>query len=174
MPITFPLAVQLVAALATSMAAVNDVRFGTIPNRLTLPLLLAAPLVHWLVGGPGALLAALLGAFSCALVPLLLFAARALGGGDLKLLTALGALLGPILGMRVELAGFILAAGLAIVQLSLRGQLLASLYACARLLWAPLLRRRPRHGPAGEPTTLRFGPPLCAATLLVLLLEHLP
>lgn len=86
---------------ATLLAALADARTGRIPDALTLPAL-AFGLV---VGSPG-------GAAVCALPALWLFARGKLGGGDVKLLAALGALLGPgALLVEVLAIGAALAAG---------------------------------------------------------------
>lgn len=82
----------LLAALATALivAAVTDLRSRTIANRLNLAIALGAPL-YWLAVGYGwvdvvfMLGQAVLTFIFCAA----LFAARQMGGGDVKLLTAL-------------------------------------------------------------------------------------
>jgi Flp pilus assembly protein protease CpaA len=103
--------------LVSGVAAVHDARSGHIPN--------------WLVGlglalGAGGSIAALaladvlealartgsaaLGFVACGAVPLLLFRLKALGGGDVKLLATVGAQLGPLLGLQLSFAAFLVAA----------------------------------------------------------------
>lgn len=103
--------------LVSGIAAVHDARSGHIPN--------------WLVGlglalGAGGSIAALaltdvlaalartgsaaLGFVACGAVPLLLFRLKALGGGDVKLLATVGAQLGPLLGLELSFAAFVVAA----------------------------------------------------------------
>jgi prepilin peptidase CpaA len=103
--------------LVSGIAAVHDARSGHIPN--------------WLVGlgvvlGAGGSIAALalidglealartgsaaLGFLTCGAVPLLLFRLKALGGGDVKLLATVGAQLGPLLGLELSFAAFVVAA----------------------------------------------------------------
>jgi len=91
---------------ATAVAAVTDARTGLIPNWLTLPSLLGALLIHGLIGGPGALGWATLSGFSCGLVPLVLFRAGAIGGGDVKLFAVLGALVGVHSGLEVQMTSY--------------------------------------------------------------------
>jgi prepilin peptidase CpaA len=72
-------------------AAVADVRWRKIPRWLTLVALVTGLAVHWVRGDFwSAATAALLG-FA---IGLSLFSLGAIGGGDVKLITALGALLG--------------------------------------------------------------------------------
>lgn len=103
--------------LVSGIAAVHDARSGHIPN--------------WIVGlglalGAGGSIAALaladllealartgsaaLGFVACGAVPLLLFRLKALGGGDVKLLATVGAQLGPLLGLELSFAAFVVAA----------------------------------------------------------------
>lgn len=89
------------AGLALALAAGRaDARGGRIPNALTLPALA----VGLLAGSPsGALLS---------VAPLLpLFAMLKIGGGDVKLLAALGAFLGPGRGLLVLALAVALALG---------------------------------------------------------------
>jgi len=79
------------AVAVVLVAAWSDHRHGRIPNALTLPAL-AAGLV---LGSPA-------GALVSAGLPLLLFGRGKVGGGDVKLFAALGALLGVRLGLTVE------------------------------------------------------------------------
>jgi prepilin peptidase CpaA len=75
-------------------AVLLDVRSRRIPNWLTVTGLVAA-LVLRLVMGRDSLVAGLSGAGLAALVSLPLFAVGALGGGDGKLLIAIGGFMGP-------------------------------------------------------------------------------
>lgn len=85
------------AALVAGVAVVTDLRSRRIPNLLTLPVLCGALVLRLLLcgwAGSGGLASGLAGAFvafAAFLLPALL---RGLGMGDLKLMTAIGALLG--------------------------------------------------------------------------------
>jgi prepilin peptidase CpaA len=95
------------ALLATSLiAAITDLRTGLIPNRLTVPVLVLAIAGHGLaLGWDGACLA-LLGALICGATPFLFHRLGAMGGGDVKLFAAIGALVGPSIGFDVEARTF--------------------------------------------------------------------
>ena len=76
-------------------ACVTDLRTRRIPNVLTIGAALAGLVFQFATGGVEALGQAALGWLLGALVFLLPFALGGLGGGDVKLLAALGAWLGP-------------------------------------------------------------------------------
>jgi len=82
---------QTAVLVFACIVAVMDVRQRCIPNVLTLAGCLAGLIYHALSGG---LISSLLAAFVGFAVGLALFELAAIGGGDVKLLAALGALLG--------------------------------------------------------------------------------
>lgn len=171
MPDALPVLTAAWIVLLTLPAAVSDARGGTIPNWLTLPTLAAAPLVAWWLVGSSAFGTALAGALVCGLVPLLLFRAGAGGGGDVKLLAALGALGGARIGLEIQLTSFMLATFWALGVLAWRRQLWAALGRALLLLASPVLpaslRARTRVDPAAL-TTVRLGPAVLAASVAVL------
>jgi prepilin peptidase CpaA len=82
--------------IAVSLAAcIADVRTGRIPNALTFGAALGAFLFQILSGGFGGAMSAAGGWLVGALLFLPFFAVGGMGGGDVKLLAALGAWLGP-------------------------------------------------------------------------------
>ena len=117
------------------MGAAFDWKKGLIPDRLTLSALALAPLLHvarfahahqpsetlYLEGS-----FSLGGAAVAAIVPLILYRQSAIGGGDVKLLIALGAILQPMLGVEAQTYGFFAAAILAPARLAYEGKLLAT------------------------------------------------
>jgi prepilin peptidase CpaA len=146
----------LLGALAVALvAALFDWRTGHMPNWLTFGALLFAPLAHvaWGTRANGSLneglwrgASSLGGLVVCALVPLLLYRYNAIGGGDIKLLAALGAIGGMSLGLEMELYGFIAAAILAPAFLAYDGKLMETLKNSGRLLvnsFLPKARRKP-------------------------------
>jgi prepilin peptidase CpaA len=157
-----------IALLALTLsAAIIDARRGLIPNWLTLPALAAVLLARGVVQGPGALGLSVLGACVCGLIPLLLFGLRAIGGGDVKLLAAIGALTGIRLGLEIQLVGFMLCMLYGLGLLAFRGELLATLRRSLALLAAPLVPKARRRMPAeAAMTSVRLGPAifLAAAT----------
>ncbi len=165
------LSIPLLAAVAlATAAAITDLRNGTIPNRLTVPPLLLAPLAHGFVAGPGALGGSLLGLVVCGAVPALLFARGAMGGGDLKLFAALGAVAGAGVGLEIQLGSLLLAAVYALGRLAWQGRLLRTL---ANSIWLllnaciPAARRREIRPELM--TSLRLGGAILAASILTFL-----
>jgi prepilin peptidase CpaA len=171
------LGVGLSLGLGISVAvvgAVIDARTGHVPNWLTLGGLAAAPLVNFALASsaedPRAGLTAvglsLLGAVICGFGPLVAFLKGGMGGGDVKLLAAIGAFLGPRLGLDAEFYGFVLGALYVPAKLAWQGTLFSTLSGVLRVLGNPF---RPKAARAEAPEALkmrvRLGPAICAGTL---------
>jgi prepilin peptidase CpaA len=146
--------VFFVATAVSAVGAAFDWRKGEIPNWLTIPVIVLAPVVHILrfalaketmdsslaEGAYG-----LAGAALCAVVPLLLFRQGAIAGGDVKLFVALGALLEPLLGVEAQLYGFVIGAVFAPAKLAYEGRLVPALrssFAIGSNFFLPKARQR--------------------------------
>src|SRR4051812_20982648 len=115
--------VQGCAVSAASVAAVIDVWSRRIPNWVTFGTFFAGVAVNvWLHGFAG-LASALVGTVVGMAMLLPFYAIGAIGAGDVKLLGALGALLGPQLLVTVAIYGAIAGGALSLVILALRGRL---------------------------------------------------
>ena len=130
----YPHLAILVALAVALVGASFDWRTGTIPNLLTYPALLGGPLLHaGLVAREGAeeaafaAAASVLGALLAGLVPMILYRKGAIGGGDVKLLAAVGALLGPMMGVEAEMYAIFAAVLTAPAKLAYEGKLVATL-----------------------------------------------
>ena len=173
--------ISLALACAMSLAAAwTDAKTGKIPHRVTLPLLPVGMILGGVQSGLWGVVSAVLGALLCSAVPYVLFRVRpadeaAMGGGDLKLFAALGALLGPNSGLEVQLASLILLALFALLAVTWQGQLFALLQRTAWLSinWVlPKERRRPL---APElMLKMRMGPAICVATWGFATLQYMP
>jgi prepilin peptidase CpaA len=169
------------AALAvTLLAAIFDFATGLIPRWVSLPFLVLAPLLHAvrLIGqrGPydlpsplcGGLLS-LVGAVLCGAVPYLLFRFGWGGGGDVKVLASLGALLGPHAALPAEFYALTLAALFVPARLAYQGRLLTTLGTSAVALLAPVLSERRRgHPPDALWETVRLSPFVFLGTVMAL------
>lgn len=148
---------------------------GEIPNSLSFGALAIAPIAWfvygWKVAGVKIGLEAagfsILGALTCALVPLFMMRAGAMGGGDLKLYLALGAILRPLVGIEAEFYSFAAAAILAPARLAWEGKLFKTLGNTVTLALNPLLPKdKKREIPVEAMTWMRLAPAIALGTLI--------
>jgi prepilin peptidase CpaA len=175
-------AVLLAWTLAlTAVAGVYDFRTGLIPNRLVLVMLsvgvcggLLLALAHGVDHLPVAALRAVFGAVVCSLIPVALYALQSLGGGDLKLLVAVGACLGPALGFEVQVYAFAFASIYAFGRAAFDGTLFRTLADSAALIAQPLVPRALRKPPSPSALReLRFAPAIFCGVLFAALTRGL-
>ncbi len=129
------------ASLAAVLGAGWDVRSGRIPNRLTYAAVLAGLLLHGLTQGAAGWLQALGGMLLGGGMLLPVYLLGGMGGGDVKLMAAVGALAGGGLALREVVATALAGAAIALLLVLWRGRLLATLRNTGQLL-AWLARRR--------------------------------
>ena len=92
------------------VCVVSDVTTRRMPNTVTFGGIVVAMAIHGAAGFAGAGVSglfkgmglALLGAFACGLIPFFAWKKGEMGGCDVKLFAAIGALLGPAIGFDVE------------------------------------------------------------------------
>lgn len=154
------------------LAAVCDARTGRIPNALTIPAVLIGVIAHAPMGVAGIVMS-ITGCGLAAHLPWLLYQATngaGIGGGDVKLFAALGALCGPVMGLELELSAFVTLALFAIVRLAFKGRLLRMLANVFRLLAQPFLPAKHRRPIDAEALTeMRMGPAIFVGVAAVLL-----
>ena len=163
----------LILAFAVT-AAIGDLRWGTIPREFTTAGFLTGLLYH---GVAGNLMSAALAAVLGFAVGLTLFRLGAVGGGDVKLIAALGAMLslGPwLIAMSVAV---VVAAVIALVQAACHGVLWKMLVNSGRLAaWLVTSGGKPHPGfHIDNPGALRapFGGAAALGTACALLLVRL-
>ena len=168
------------AVLVTAIAAAIDWRTGHIPNWLTLVPLALAPFAHVGIfvatGRADQALAqggfSVIGAAVCALVPLALFRAGGLGGGDVKLFAAIGAICRPMLGIEAQFYAFLAAALLAPARLAYEGKLLKVLANTMALVANPFLPKERRREITPEMLTWQgLGPAIFVGTSFTALMH---
>ena len=115
--------VQACALTAASVAAVIDVVSRRIPNWLTFATLIGGVLINTWQAGPSGALLALAGAALGAALLLPFYSIRAMGAGDVKLLAAVGALLGPHVLVSVAVYGALVGGAMSVVVLLVRRRL---------------------------------------------------
>jgi len=134
----------------TGVGAMFDWRTRRIPNVLTLGMIPVAAAVHAWVAAPGRALEAaafcVLGAAVCSLGPAILWKAGWVGGGDVKLLAAMGAIGGPTLGVEAAFLAFFCAMSFVVIRLSWHGIFFRTLGSSLTLVTAPLFSRRTAGG----------------------------
>lgn len=165
-----PNLVLVVASAVAFVAASFDHRRGRIPNYVTYPALLVAPFLHAGVAAAGkqdgedvvlAAGASVLGALLCAAVPAILYRKGAIGGGDVKLLACVGALLGPVMGIEAEMYGIFAAVLTAPAKLAYEGKLVSTVKNAA-VLGANMFLPKDRQKSVEESAMswIRLGPPV--------------
>jgi prepilin peptidase CpaA len=166
--------------IVSAIAAWTDFRTGHIPNWLTLGSLPVAIVLHlavgWRVGGfrHGLEEAAfsIAGAVFCSIAPAAMYMAGGMGGGDLKLFAAIGALLQPMLGIEAETYGFVAAAIIALANMAYRGTLLRTLGSSFSLAFNVVRPQKNRREIPHEALTwFRLGPSIFIGTLATLLVH---
>ena len=129
-----PFAIVLVAAL---LSAVTDIWRFKVHNVVTLPLLITGLVYHGLVGGSHGLAASLSGALFGFGALITFYVMGGMGGGDVKLMAAIGAWLGIEQTFYVFIASS-LAAGLYAAMLLCVSGKLAETWVNLRVVWLRL------------------------------------
>jgi len=168
-----PLVIHIVVLALVGVAAFTDVRWGLIPNWLTLPLLAIAPIAHGMVDGIRGVLTSVLGILVCSLVPLLVFYRGGMAGGDVKLFAALGAVGGLYLGLEAQFLSLVAASIYAVGQLTWNGRLMGSLGNSVFLAFNPVLPRKYRRTIAPELMhRIRLGAAVLLGTTIAVAEKH--
>jgi prepilin peptidase CpaA len=161
---------DILLPLVVAIAGAFDIRTNRIPNWLTYPSAIAG-LVGWSVGQGVPLASAVVG-FLVGLVPFLAaYASGWMGGGDVKLMAAVGAMRGFPFVAYAMLYSLFAGALLAILFLIWRDQLrsaLADLWRFIRETLTPGMIPAPLATLGG---TVPFGVAICFGTLLSIALE---
>jgi prepilin peptidase CpaA len=158
----------VLAGGALSAAAI-DLRTGRIPNGLTFGLAAAGLLMAGTGANGISLGAALAGLFVGALLMLPGHVLGATGAGDVKLLAAVGAIVGPAQIVNAFLLTALAGGLMAVAIAHRRGRLAATLSGTGRLVKAPAETRRAVLAP-GAGNRFCYGPAIAAGSVLAALL----
>jgi len=136
---------KVLLELLVVLAAFLDLRSRRIPNWLTVSgVVVGLSINTYLIGWAG-LKMSLLGLLLALLVYGLLFALRAMGGGDVKLMAAVGAFTGPQAWLSIFAITAVIGGVLAVITLLTRGGLMRALGNIAAILGSLFRLRRPHQ-----------------------------
>ncbi|MBX3191221.1 MAG: prepilin peptidase [Labilithrix sp.] len=175
--------IPIIAVTTCAVAAWTDLRRGEIPNWLTFGAFLAGVGVSVALAAPSldpvavgrALLGAVGGGLACAVLPLVMWRAGVMGGGDVKLFIALGALCHAATGLDILVTSFVAGSIVAPFQLAVRGQLFVTgKRIVLRIVNAFLPASMRAELPPAEAIWFRFGPAILLATIWVVATTHRP
>lgn len=112
------------------------------------------------------------GLLLCGLIPLLLYSRGGIGGGDVKLFAAIGALCMTMFGVEAEMYGFFVAALIAPARLAYEGKLLSTIKNAAILMVNPFLPATKKFQVQQEMMTwFRMGPAIFLGVLVMTITE---
>lgn len=163
--------ISLIAALVlVTIAAVLDIRSHRIPNWLTYPAWALGLGLGLLSGGLDGALNSVAG-FAATFVPLfLMFMGGSIGGGDVKLMGGVGALLGFPAGLNALISSILVGGFFAAVILLWQGRLFPILKYAASTAWSKI---NPAHLPVEAPPEHRdsfpFGVAIALGTCLTVI-----
>lgn len=161
---TWPYAVMVIMLI---VAAVTDFRTGKIYNWVTYPALAAGLIGHTLVGGLGGSevslgLAWSLAGAAAAFGPMFLaWLAGGIGGGDAKLMAAVGALAGWTFALSAMFYGFAVAAVMAIIVMIRHKAVKQTMGRVWRFVAVASMRGKPADPAASDSRKIPFGIALC-------------
>jgi prepilin peptidase CpaA len=169
---------MITATVVAAIGAWTDWRTGHIPNWLTVGALIAGVAGHfargfhfggWALGASEAGFS-LGGAFFCVLVPAFMYWKGGIGGGDVKLFAALGALCQPLGGIEAETYAFVAAALIAPARLAREGILLRTMKNSVAILFNPIRKKDQRKEiPPEMMSWFRLGPAIFVGTCATLI-----
>jgi prepilin peptidase CpaA len=161
------MASQVVLTIGLAAAVVTDVRTRRIPNILT-GMIAAAGLGLAVGGGSVTPLQAVLGMAAGLLLMMPGHLIGATGAGDVKLMAAIGAVVGSGLILRVFLYAAVAGGVFALAVAAHRGLLMATLEGARRLVTAPAEARHTVESPS-RANRFAYGPAIAVGTFVALL-----
>jgi prepilin peptidase CpaA len=171
MPI--PIVVTVLAFI--TLCITLDLRTRRIPNQISGPAMLAGLLLNGVYFGAPGLIASVSGFVLTIAALLWAFALGGIGGGDVKMMAAVGALLGPRLALSSLALGVLLGGMIMIVHLFRKGRLHEKLVAIRTMITASVLTRsaEPLKVSAADPgaISLPYSVPLGLGTIGMLALQ---
>ena len=169
-------ALRILVAVIVTVAAATDLRSRKIPNWLTLSGASAGLLLNWNISGLAGVIGSLAGMALGFGAYFFLYCLRAMGAGDVKLMAAVGAIIGPENWIRVFIAtafaGGVLALALMIWKGRVRETLSNAIFITAELAHFRAPHKRRSDLDVKDPRSLKMphGVAIAAGTVACLLL----
>jgi prepilin peptidase CpaA len=127
-------------------ATVTDFQARRIPNQLTLPFVLLGVLTHLVMPGPEGRLSGLYGFLAAGGIFLVLYFINVVGAGDVKMVMAMGALLGLKLALQLAISAIVFGGVLSLLALVFSGNAGNLLTAVRYLFWRVTGLAEPKVG----------------------------
>lgn len=168
--------IQMVVAVLVLAAALTDLRSRKIPNWLTLSGICAGLAVNWAVSGLPGIRTSLSGMALGFGAYFVLYCLRAMGAGDVKLMAAVGAIVGPGNWIAVFVASAVAGGVLAVVLMIWKGRIRETLrntfFIVEELIHFRAPYQRRKHLDVKDPRALNMphGVAIAAGTMACLLL----
>lgn len=169
--------IALTVVAFVALCVTVDVRTRRIPNVLTGAGLIVGVALNTSYFGCSGLVSSLAGSAFTIGALLLPFAFGGIGGGDVKMMGAVGAMLGPRLALAGLVVGMLVGGGIMVGYLGMRGRLREKLASTGAMVAAAVASQSvaPLFVSASEPgaITLPYSVPLALGTVAVLALREL-
>ncbi len=163
--------ILVISVVLIVVAVYTDIRWRLIKNSITLPAIVIGLLLNILGSGWQGLLHSLIGFWVGAGLMMIPFLFGQMGGGDIKLMAALGTLLGGHSILNIFFYTTIAGGVLAVIVIIARGELASTLKRIWQLLKSILIARAPAAGLAqfDKSTKIPYGLAIGAGTFCFLL-----
>jgi len=174
-----------VVVIVLVAAAISDVRAGKIYNWITYPAILTGLAGHWLTGGLAGDeltdgvrtvhlmgLAGAAGGLAAGAVPMLVaYFAGGIGGGDVKLMGAVGALTGWRFTLEAMFWGFLAAGIMAVIVMVRRRIVRRTLARIGRFVYLAMTPAKPAAPVAPDSPKVPFGLAMCIGAAAAMIAE---
>lgn len=173
-----PISIQLLLLLAVVIGGAFDLRSRRIPNWVTVPAAALGLLLNLGLSGVPGLTSGLLGLGLAFLIYFPLFLLRGMGAGDVKLMGAVGAIVGPGHCLWLIVIGVLISAAAGLIVVISKGRLARTLTNVGRMV-SELIHFRPPYAreeyfdvAAKGAITMPHGTAVAVGTILYLAILH--
>jgi prepilin peptidase CpaA len=154
------------------ICCITDFRTGRIPNAVSTSAVVVGALLNWYLLGLLGLVNSIVGLFLMLALLLGPFAMGGIGGGDVKMMGAVGSLTGPRLACLSLMAGLLIGGAVMVLHLARIGRLREKARSTYRMFAVALLTRSLEplriSGQGAETVSLPYSVPLAVGTLCAL------